>query len=114
MRRVLFTIFGMLCLVASASGQAPAATVDQTELVRSLLERIDRLEKRVDELEAKQACSPRTCEPNASAIGVSAVGPPLQAEQTAAQEAPQQTPAPAPSTRAGIQNHEHAAPLQEQ
>jgi len=104
----------MLCLVASASGQAPAATVDQTELVRSLLERIDRLEKRVDELEVKRACSSGTCEPNASAIGASAVDQPLQAEQTAVEEAPQQTPAPPPSTRAGTQNHEHAAPLQEQ
>jgi hypothetical protein len=106
MRRLLLTAFGMVCLVASASGQVPAPTLDQGELVKSLLERIDKLEKRVDELESKQTCPSRQCELNTPVMAAFAVAPPL----VPAREAP----APASATQAETQDHEHAATIQEQ
>ena len=106
MRRLLFTILGMVCLVASASGQATAPTLNQAELVKSLLERIDKLEKRVDELESKQACPSGTCELKASVMTASAVDPPLLPAQ--------EVPAPRSATQAASQDHEHALSTQEQ
>jgi len=103
MRRVLFTILGMVCLVAPAAGQAPAATLDQTELVKSLLERIDKLEKRVDELETR-ACPSGPCEPKTPVMTASAVAPHVAPAQEAPATAPQ----------AAYHDHENAAPAQEQ
>jgi hypothetical protein len=104
MRRLLFAVLGMVCLVSPASGQATAPTLDQTELVKSLLERIDKLEKRVGELESSQACLSRTCEPNAPVLTASAVGPRLVPAQEAPKAAPQTV----------YHDHENAAPAQEQ
>jgi hypothetical protein len=76
MRRIRFAIIGILCLSGSAWGQAPA--VDQTELVRTLIERIDMLEKRVADLEGKAVCPSAPCEAGppaaATAIGESRGG----------------------------------------
>lgn len=105
MRRLLLTVLGMLCLAASAArGQTSTPPADQPELVKSLLERIDKLEKRVNELESKQACSSGPCDASARVITASAVEP----RATTAQEAP--TPAP----QAAHQEHEHTAPIQDQ
>lgn len=70
MRCLSFAILGMLCWSGPAWGQTPAA--DQTELVRTLLERIDRLEKRVADLETKAACPSAACEPAARVVAASA------------------------------------------
>jgi len=83
MRRFLLTVLGMVYLVASAAGQASAPVPDQTELIKSLLERIDKLENRVDELESKQACSYGGCQ-QTSVMIASIVAPPL----VTAREAP--------------------------
>lgn len=109
MLRLLLTVLGMVCLVGSAAGQATVPTVDQTELVRSLLERIDKLEKRVDELESNQACPSGTCERKVGVMTASAVAPPL----VPAQEAPARasaTHAAPPATH----DHEHAPTTEEQ
>jgi len=75
MRRLSIAILGIICLSGSAWGQTPAA--DQAELVSTLLERIDKLEKRVADLESKAACSSAPCEPEARVVAVSqaALGP---------------------------------------
>jgi hypothetical protein len=105
MRRLLLTVLGMLCLAASAArGQTSTPPPDQPELVKSLLERIDKLEKRVNELESKQACSSGPCDASARVITASSV------ESHAA--TPQDAPTPAP--QAAHQEHEHAAPIQDQ
>ena len=96
MRRLSFAILGILCLSGSVWGQTPPA--DQTELVRTLLERIDRLEKRVADLESKPACPSAPCQPEArvvatseaalrattAAVGQTPAGPPAQEQHTAA------------------------------
>jgi hypothetical protein len=105
MRRLLLTVLGMLCLAASAArGQTSTPPPDQPELVKSLLERIDKLEKRVNELESKQACSSGPCDASARVITASAVEPHAAT--------PQDAPTPAP--QAAHQEHEHTAPLQDQ
>lgn len=55
MRRGLLVIAGLLLAAGTGWGQTSPPTTDQTEKVKALLERIERLEKRVVELEAKQA-----------------------------------------------------------
>ena len=105
MRRFLLTVLGMVYLVASAAGQASAPVPDQTELIKSLLERIDKLENRVDELESKQACSYGGCQ-QTSVMIASIVAPPL----VTAREAP----APPPTAQPQTQNHDQATPAQEQ
>jgi hypothetical protein len=105
MRRLLLTVLGMLCLAASAAwGQTSTPTPDQPEVVKSLLERIDKLEKRVNELESKQACSSGPCDASARVITASAVEPRVAT--------PQDAPTPAP--QAAHQEHEHIVLGQEQ
>jgi hypothetical protein len=106
MRRLLFTVLGIVCLVASASGQATAPAADQAELIKSLLQRIDKLEKRVDELEGKKACPSGACPPNTPVMAASAVDPPALP--------PREAPAPAPATQAATHDHDQATPAQEQ
>ena len=82
MHRGLLASAIVLLAGGSAWGQSPPQT-DPTEQVKSLLERIDRLEKRVAELEAKQA------------VATVGAAPEVAAKQKPATErsAPQPTPA---------------------
>ena len=57
MRRELLVLVVLFLVAGTAWGQTSPAT-DETEQVKALLERIERLEKRVVELEAKQAVAP--------------------------------------------------------
>jgi hypothetical protein len=57
-RRVLVMVV-MFLATGSARGQS-SLTTDQTEQVKALLERVEQLEKRLAEVEAKQAASPVT------------------------------------------------------
>lgn len=57
MHRQLFFIAVLLLAAGAAWGQSPP-TPDQTELMKALLDRVQQLEKRVAELEAKQGASP--------------------------------------------------------
>jgi hypothetical protein len=108
MRWLLYTVLGIVCLVASASGHATVPAADQAELIKSLLQRIDKLEKRVDELESNKARPSGACPPNTPVMTASAVDPPALPPQ----EAP--APAPAPATQAATHEHDQAAPAQEQ
>ena len=57
MHQRLLVILILSLTTSTARGQTPPAP-DQTETAKALLERIERLEKRVAELEAKQAAAP--------------------------------------------------------
>jgi hypothetical protein len=68
MRRILLTALAIVSLSGSAWGQASAPPGDQAELVKTLLDRIDRLEARVNDLEGKLACPSPPCEPVMRAV----------------------------------------------
>jgi hypothetical protein len=106
MRRLLLTILGVVCLVGSASGQASPPANDQAALIKSLLERIDKLEKRVGELESRQVSPSAISERNAAVMTTSAVDTPPQPAK--------QAPAPAPATHAATHDHENASITEEQ
>jgi hypothetical protein len=59
MHRRMLVIVVMFLATNSARGQS-SPTTDQTEQVKALLERVEQLEKRLVEVEAKQAASPVT------------------------------------------------------
>ena len=86
MKRPLL-VFGTLLFGASTACGQSAPSSDQTEQVRMLLERIEKLERRVTELERKQAATP----------------PPLSAATTA----PVQLPSTQESTAPPVQAHQH-------
>ncbi len=86
MKRPLL-VFGTLLFGASTACGQSAPSSDQTEQVRMLLERIEKLERRVTELESKQAATP----------------PPLSAATTA----PVQPPSTQESTAPPVQAHQH-------
>ncbi len=86
MKRPLL-VFGTLLFGASTACGQSAPSSDQTEQVRMLLERIEKLERRVTELESKQAATP----------------PPLSAATTA----PVQLPSTQESTAPPVQAHQH-------
>ena len=121
MYRLLFTVLGIVCLAASARGQTSTPPSDQAELVKNLLERIDKLEKRVDELERKQACSPGPCEQNALLIAAvepsASIGPVFRTPVSPAAAEPSAPPKPVvpmPAQEAAHQDHEHTTSWQEQ
>jgi hypothetical protein len=98
MRRILLTALAMVSLSGSAWGQASAPPGNQAELVKTLLDRIDRLEERVSDLEGKLACPSPPWGPGVRATLIAASAP---AVRTVA--APQ-NPAPMPE-------HEQRPPL---
>ena len=81
MQRQLPVLMLMLLCVNAAWGQT-SPPPDQAEQVRVLLERVQQLEKRVNELEAKQTSVP---------------GAPAAAVESAANITPAQPPAPQPA-----------------
>jgi hypothetical protein len=89
MRRQLLVLVVLFLATGSAWGQSPP-TDDQKEQVKALLERVEQLEKRVAELEAKPTASP---------------APIL----TAAERAPAQKSEPQDATAASAPMHDHAA-----
>ncbi len=97
MRRFLLVLFVLLCACGTAAAQSAAPADPQTETVKALLERVERLEKRIAELEAKQP--------------VSAVVAPAPAAEPGAPIAAAEKPAP------GAMNHpgmgQGNVPLQE-
>lgn len=54
MRRFLFVLFVLLCAAGTAAAQSTAPADERSETIKALLERMERLEKRIAELEAKQ------------------------------------------------------------
>ena len=98
MRRILLTTLAMVSMSGSVWGQASAPPGDQAELVNTLLERIDKLEKRVSDLEGKLACPSPPCEPTVRAARA------LEGAVAAKQVAAVQNPAPMPE-------HEQRPPL---
>lgn len=89
MHRRLLIIVVMFLATGSARGQS-SPTTDQTEQVKALLERVQQLEKRLAEVEAKQAASPVT------SAAISNVSTPQKSEPQGA------TASPGPA-------HDHAA-----
>jgi hypothetical protein len=93
------SIFGVLLLAGAAVRAQGSPSADQAEQVRILLERVQQLEKRVNELEARQA------PPQAATISA--------ANEPAAQQLPTQLPAQAPAaTGPGPAQHQHEMPEQ--
>jgi hypothetical protein len=90
MRRRLPILLLLLISASAAWGQS-SPSADQAEQVRLLLERVQQLEKRVNELEAKQAAVP------AAAVESAANVPPIA------------QPAPRPTATPAVQEHEHDA-----
>jgi hypothetical protein len=87
MRRLLLVVLGVVCLSGTAWGQATSPPPDQSEVVKALLERIDKLEKRLSEVEGKLACAPGPCEPKTQATAPAEPAPPpstVAASQTPA------------------------------
>ena len=124
MRRLLIVIAGILCLCGTVRGQTPTSVppTDQTEMVRALLERIDKLERRVDDLEGKLACASGPCESKPRLVNASAIQPPtsvaaMQPPTTVAAIQPPTVPispeAPKPPTAAGQMDHDHMTMPQE-
>jgi hypothetical protein len=121
MRRLLLIATGLVCLAASAWGQSPAPPSDQAALIKSLLARVDKLEKRVNELERKQACPSGSCEQNVRLIAANetsaSMGPAAPTpgpEVATAPSSPAVRVAQVPASQAAQQDHDHMAPLQEQ
>src|SRR5712692_7203453 len=98
MRRILLTALAMVSWSGPVWGQASAPPGNQAELVKTLLERIDKLEKRVSDLEGKLACPSPPCEPAVRAARA------LEGEVAAKPVAAVQNPAPMPE-------HEQRPPL---
>lgn len=90
MRRRLPLLLSMLIPIGAVWGQS--SPPDQAEQVRALLERVQQLEKRVNELEAKQA-------PGSAGAAV----------ESAANTSPAPTAAPQPAATASAQEHQHEA-----
>jgi hypothetical protein len=90
MQRRLSVLMLMLVLAGTTWGQS-SPPLDQAEQVRVLLERVQQLEKRVNELETKQA--------SMSAAPV----------ESAANISPSTQPAPQPAVVAAVQEHRHDA-----
>jgi hypothetical protein len=98
MRRILLTALAMVSWSGSVWGQASAPPGNQAELVKTLLERIDKLEQRVSDLEGKLACPSPPCEPTVRAARA------LEGGVAAKAVAAAQNPAPMPE-------HEQRPPL---
>lgn len=92
MHRQLFFIAVLLLAAGAAWAQSPP-TPDQTELMKALLDRVQQLEKRVAELEAKQGTSP-----NPSVYASNVAGAPKLL--------PQETAAPPAQVQAAVQQVE--------
>ena len=54
MRRFLFLLVVMMCAAGTAAGQSAAPAGQNAETIKALLERMERLEKRIAEMEARQ------------------------------------------------------------
>ncbi|HET8925808.1 MAG TPA: hypothetical protein VFN26_22685 [Candidatus Acidoferrum sp.] len=87
-------VLTLMLLSANAAWGQSSPPPDQAEQVRVLLERVQQLEKRVNELEAKQTSVP---------------GAPTAAVESAANITPAQPPTPQPAARAAAQDHQHDA-----
>src|SRR5947208_1259056 len=85
MHRPLLVLGSLLLAAGTTWGQSPPAASDQAEQVRMLLERVQQLEKRVNELEAKQVAS---ATPPPAAPNVPTVQQPAPAPQAAASPVP--------------------------
>ena len=105
MRRLSFAILGILCMPGFAWGQTPAG--DQSKVVRTLLERIDRLEKRVADLESRPTYVSAPSEREAG--GATASGAALRV----ATSAPAQTPASMPMPMPGPEQQASSAAEQQ-
>jgi hypothetical protein len=104
MRRRLPFLFSMLFPMGAVWGQS-SPPPDQAEQVRALLERVQQLEKRVNELEAKQgAAGAATAATVESAANVSPAQPPES--QSAAVPAAQEHQHEAPQVPAAVQQME--------
>ena len=107
MQRRLPVLVMMIFMAGAARGQTPPPQ-DQAEQVRMLLERVQQLEKRVNELETKQAApSPAPSAAVESAANVSPPGPPTA--QPAAAPAMQEHRM--PQTQAELQQLEMRYPF---
>jgi len=96
MRKLLLAVLWIAFLGGgTALGQTPSPPAGQAELVTALLERIDRLERRVNDLENKLACAPEPCATNAKLVTASAVDPPAPAAKNATMQEHQDHPMPA-------------------
>ena len=62
MRHMLLAVLGIFIGSGVVWGQTSSPPSDQAQLVQTLLGRIDQLEKRVNDLEGKLACSTPPCE----------------------------------------------------
>jgi hypothetical protein len=82
----------LLLISASVTWGQSSPPADQTEQVKLLLERVQQLEKRVNELEAKQAAVPAA---------------PAAAVESAANMPPAAQPAPQPAAPPAVQEHRH-------
>jgi hypothetical protein len=105
MFRRLLVILTIFLVPLSAWAQSPPPP-DQTEQIKALLERVDRLEKRVAELEAREAGAPSTA---------------LSAANPSPSPAPSPTPSPAPAVEhqvapapsSSVHSHEEAQATQQ-
>jgi len=88
MHRGLVVTVMLVLSAGSAWGQSPPPSDDQAEQVKALLERVAQLEKRLAEVEAKQAAASAAPAPSAN---VSAAAVPEQKTEPPAQEAPAKT-----------------------
>jgi hypothetical protein len=91
MQRRLPVLLLVLLSASAARGQS-SPPPDQAEQVRILLERVQQLEKRVNELEAKQVTAP---------------APPGAATEIAANVPPAALPTPRPAAGPAVQEHQH-------
>jgi len=102
MYRSLLVLITISLFACSVRAQSPTPPPDQTEQIKALLERVDRLEKRVAELEAKEAETP------APALSVSNPAPsPAPAPEVAAAVAPAPVAAPHVSLTPSSSVHSH-------
>ncbi|MGC0771366.1 MAG: porin, partial [Candidatus Acidiferrum sp.] len=93
MHRGLVITAMLLFAAGSAWGQSPPTNEDQAAQIKALLERVSLLEKRLAEVEAKQAAA---AGPAAASSSLSAAVTPTEAPTAAPAAPPAEAPAPAP------------------
>jgi hypothetical protein len=104
MRQLLLTVVGILFCSGSVWGQTSTPPLDQGRLVQTLLERIDQLEKRVNDLEGKLACSTPPCESKLQVVTArEIVGPP--ATTLAGVQSPAKPVTPTSAVQTGHDEH---------
>ncbi|HUI75569.1 MAG TPA: porin [Candidatus Acidoferrum sp.] len=111
MSRGLLVILTISLLPLSVRAQSPPPS-DQTEQIKALLERVDRLEKRVAELEAKEAGTP-TPALSASNPAPSPAPAPAAEVATAVAPAPVAAPHVSPPPSTSVHSHDQAPSAQE-